>query len=140
MHEFLSGLRVLVVEDEMMVLMNIEGALGDLGCTAVSAAATADSALALVDAQDFDLAMLDVNLDGKTSYVVADALARRSIPFVFSTGYGAHGVEARFADRPVLRKPYSDQQLGAALFGLLAVGNAVVGSGSTNAGDGVGAE
>ncbi|MDB5704443.1 MAG: hypothetical protein JWN66_1559 [Sphingomonas bacterium] len=125
MHEFLSGLRVLVVEDEMLVLMNIEGALADLGCTAVFAAATADRALALVEAQGFDMAMLDVNLDGKTSYLVADALARRAIPFVFSTGYGAHGVEARFADRPVLRKPYSDEQLGAALFGLLSAGNGI---------------
>jgi CheY-like chemotaxis protein len=133
MHEFLSGLRVLVVEDEMMVLMNIEGALADLGCTEVSAAATADGALALVEAEDFDLAMLDVNLDGKTSYVVADALARHAIPFVFSTGYGAHGIEARFADRPVLRKPYSDQQLGAALFGLLGVGDRVAGCAGLNA-------
>jgi CheY-like chemotaxis protein len=125
MHEFLAGLRVLVVEDEMMVLMNIEGALADLGCAAVSAAATADHALALVEAHGFDLAMLDVNLDGKTSYLVAEALARRAIPFVFSTGYGAHGIETRFADRPVLRKPYSDEQLGAALFGLLPVGDGV---------------
>ncbi len=120
MSEFLSGLSILVVEDEMMVLMNIESALADFGCTAISAAATIDRALALIETQSFDLAMLDVNLGGQAkSYAVADALALRGIPFVFSTGYGDHGVDPRFADRPVLRKPYSDEQLGAALASLL---------------------
>lgn len=115
MHDLLSGRRVLVVEDEMLVLMNIEGALADLGCAAVSVAATVDDALALLEAERFDVAMLDVNLGGQSSFGVADALALRSIPFVFSTGYGEHGIEPRFDDRPVLRKPYSDQQLAAAL-------------------------
>ena len=102
-----------------MILMNIEGALADLGCEAVSAAATIDRALALVEAERFDLAMLDVNLDGQTSYLVADALALRSIPFVFSTGYSPRGVESRFRDRPVLTKPYSDKELAEALASLL---------------------
>lgn len=109
-----------------MVLMNIEGALADLGCVAVSAAATVDEALALVEAERFDVAMLDVNLGGQPCYRVADALALRSIPFAFSTGYGEQGIEARFGDRPVLRKPYSDQQLAAALAGLLSADCGVV--------------
>lgn len=119
MNRFLSGRSVLVVEDEMLVLMNIEAVLADLGCEAVSAAATVDCALALMEAQRFDLAMLDVNLGEETSYLVADALALRSIPFVFSTGYGEHGIEARFGDRLVLRKPYTEEQLGVALASLL---------------------
>ena len=123
MHRLLSGRRVLVVEDEMMVLMNIEDALADLGCAAVSVAATVDDALALLEAERFDVAMLDVNLGGQPSYRVADALALHSIPFVFSTGYGEHGIEARFGERPVLRKPYSDEQHGAALAGLLPAGH-----------------
>ncbi|MGZ8286215.1 MAG: response regulator [Allosphingosinicella sp.] len=121
MSNFLSGRRVLVVEDEMMVLLNIESALADLGC-AVSVAATVDEALLLLESESFDIAMLDVNLGGEPSYGVADALVLRSISFVFSTGYGEHGIEARFGDRPVLRKPYSDDQLGAALAGLLPAG------------------
>jgi CheY-like chemotaxis protein len=123
MNKLLSGRRVLVVEDEMMVLMNIENVLADLGCEVVASAATVDRALALVEADRFDLAMLDVNLGGQTSYSVADALALRSIPFAFSTGYGEHGIETRFRDRPVLRKPYSDEELGATLVGLLPVGH-----------------
>lgn len=126
MNNLLCGRRVLVVEDEMMVLMNIEGALADMGCTIVSAAATADDALVLLRTGCFDFGMLDVNLGGHSSYPVADALALRSIPFVFSTGYGEHGIEGRFADRPVLRKPYSDQQLCAALARLLPANEEIV--------------
>ena len=106
-----------------MILMNIEDALADLGCEAVYVAATVDRALALVEAEGVDLAMLDVNLDGQTSYLVADALALRSIPFVFSTGYGRRGVDPRFSDRPVLTKPYSDTELVAALTDLLPADN-----------------
>ena len=87
MNKLLSGRRVLVVEDEMMILMMIEDMLADLGCESVTAAATVDQALALIDAQTFDAAMLDMNLNGNKSYAVADALAARGVPFVFSTGY-----------------------------------------------------
>ena len=91
MDKLLSGRRVLVVEDEMMVLMIIEDMLADLGCESVTAAATVDQALALIDAQVFDAAMLDMNLNGNKSHAVADALAARGVPFVFSTGYSGHG-------------------------------------------------
>ena len=87
MNKLLSGRRVLVVEDEMMILMIIEDMLADLGCESVTAAATVDQALALIDAQVFDAAMLDMNLNGNKSHAVADALAARGVPFVFSTGY-----------------------------------------------------
>src|ERR1700736_1248780 len=83
MDKSLSGRRVLVVEDEMLILMIIEDMLADLGCESVTAAATVDQALALMDARVFDAAMLDVNLNGRKSYPVADALAE----FFFSTGY-----------------------------------------------------
>lgn len=116
----LTGRRILVVEDEMLVLMNIEMALEDLGCTAISVAATISEALALLDARGFDAAMLDVNLQGERSYPVAEALARRDIPFAFSTGYGDHGDRADFADRPVLRKPYLRRELVAVLGALVA--------------------
>jgi CheY-like chemotaxis protein len=115
----LSGRRILVVEDEMMILANIEMALDEMGCTSISAAATIAEALALLDAKGFDAAMLDVNLNGEKSYAVADALARHGIPFVFSTGYGDHGDRADFADRPVLRKPYLRRDLVAALAALV---------------------
>jgi len=73
-NKLLSGCRVLVVEDEMLVLMNIEFMLADLGCECVTAAATVDQALAQVESHDFDVAVVDVNLNGRESYPVADAL------------------------------------------------------------------
>jgi len=120
MNKLLSGRSVLVVEDEMIVLLGIEDLLTDLGCAAVVAAATVDQALALIRAQTFDAAILDVNLDGQPSYPVADALASRGVPFIFSTGYGDAGLGGSFRDRPVLRKPYRDEELAEMLTGLLA--------------------
>ena len=64
MSKLLSGRRVLVVEDEMMILMIIEDMLADLGCESVTAAATVHQALAVIDTQVFDAAMLDVSLSG----------------------------------------------------------------------------
>ncbi len=119
MSKLLSGRSVLVIEDEMMVLWNIENVLADVGCTAVSSAATVRQALALIDTQAFDAAMLDVNLDGELSYAVADALALRRIPFVFSTGYSDPGLGGIYRDRPVLTKPYRDEDLTEKLAGLL---------------------
>lgn len=119
MTEFLAGRSVLVLEDEMMVLINIEDALADFGCTSVAVAATVDQALTLIGTQSFDVAMIDVNLNGQTSYPVADALAARGVPFVFSTGYSDPGLGSDHRDRPVLQKPYRDAQLAEVLSCLL---------------------
>ncbi len=64
--------------------------------------------------------MLDVNLDGRKSYAVADALSARGVPFVFSTGYNADTLAEGYRDRPVLGKPFRDVQLVEALTGLLS--------------------
>jgi CheY-like chemotaxis protein len=118
--QMLSGKRVLVVEDEMLVLMAIEDMLTDLGCTSITAAATVEKALALIDAQPFDLATLDVNLDGRRSCSVAGALSGHGIPFAFSTGYGEHSVGSGYTNRPVLNKPFDHLQLIEVLTELLA--------------------
>jgi CheY-like chemotaxis protein len=72
-------------------------------------------ALSLAGEATFDVAMLDVNLAGETSFAVADLLAGRGIPFLFATGYGLAGIEERYRDRPVLQKPFRAADLGAAL-------------------------
>ena len=115
----LSGRRMLIVEDEMLVLMDMEDTLADLGCASV-AAATVKQALTLIDAQTFDAAMLDMNLNGDQTHVVADALAARGVPFVFSTGYVGHVMWDGYCDRPVLRKPFRSTDLVEALTRLLA--------------------
>jgi CheY-like chemotaxis protein len=120
MDKLLSGRRVLVVEDEMLVLLMIEDMLADLGCESVTAAASVNRALASIDAQFFDLAMLDMNLNGDKTYSVADALAARGIPFVFSTGYGGHHMRDGYSDRPVLKKPFMYKDLDEMLARLLS--------------------
>ena len=119
MTDLLAGRRMLVVEDEMLVLMNIEMALEDLGCSAIHAAASVAEALDLLGRHRFDAAMLDVNLAGERSYPVADALIRFGIPFVFSTGYRDHGDRPDLDDYPVLRKPYTRAALIAVFERLL---------------------
>ncbi len=103
----LTGHRILVVEDEMLVLMNVEMVLEELGCTAISAAGNVTGALSLLAQQSFDAALIDVNLGEHKSYPVADKLTERGIPFAFSTGNSNHGDRSDLDDRPVLKKPYS---------------------------------
>ena len=103
----------------MLVLMNIESMLADLGCECVTAAATVDQALAQLASHDFDAAVVDVNLNGRESYPVADALAVRGVPFAFSTGYSDEGMRDEYRDRPVLRKPYQEGELVQTLKRLL---------------------
>lgn len=104
----------------MMILMTIEDMLGDLGCDCITAAATVEQSLALMQTQGFDAAILDLNLNGDKSYAVADALAARGVPFVFSTGYSDSGVAESYRDRPVLRKPYQFGEMAELFARLLA--------------------
>ena len=117
--KLLSGKHVLVVEDEMLVLMAIEDMLTDLGCTSISVAGNLSNALALVASEKFDLATLDVNLNGQKSYPIAKALSDAGVPFAFSTGYGELGVEEGFQHHLVLNKPYSSRNLIDVLSALL---------------------
>jgi CheY-like chemotaxis protein len=119
MNKLLTERRVLVVEDEMLVLMLAEDLLADLGCTAVIAAATAEQALELIATDDFDVAMLDMNLNGERTYAVADALAKSGVPFLFATGYAGRMGEG-YGGRPILTKPYQPHQLESILADLLA--------------------
>ena len=111
MNKSFSRGRILVVEDEMMILMLIEAVLRDYGCESVTSVATVEQALALIATQSFDVAMLDVNLNGDKSYAVADALAARGVPFFFSTGYSPHGLREGYRDHPILNKPFDCEKL-----------------------------
>jgi CheY-like chemotaxis protein len=102
----LAGRRILVVEDEVFVAMLIEDILQGLGSTVIGPAARVDEALELIEGAHPEGALLDVNLGGELVYPVAEALARRRIPFVFVTGYGPEGVAAPFRGRPTVKKPF----------------------------------
>jgi CheY-like chemotaxis protein len=97
MHSILAGKRVLIVEDEALVAMLLEEILGDCGCQLVGPVGTVPAALAAVQSERFDAAVLDVNLAGESAYPVAEVLDRRQIPFLFLSGYGQGAIPA---DRP----------------------------------------
>ena len=118
----LSGKRVLVVEDEMMIAMLLEDMLIDLGCEVVGIASRLDDALLRAQNTAFDIAILDVNLNGQTSYAVADALVERGLPFVFATGYGSGGLTPRYQHITTLQKPFQISDLIRALSDALAAG------------------
>ncbi len=99
----------------MLVAMNIEDMLLDLGHEVAGLAGRLDAALSLAREADFDLAMLDVNLAGETSFPVAALLAERGIPFLFATGYGIKGISEEYRGRPVLQKPFRARDLDLAL-------------------------
>jgi CheY-like chemotaxis protein len=107
----LNGLRILVVEDEAAISLLLEDMLLDFGCEVVGPAARLSAALEAVSREQVDLAILDVNVAGEPIYPVAEALAQREIPFVFSTGYGSAGIRDTFRDRPVLQKPFAQHDL-----------------------------
>jgi CheY-like chemotaxis protein len=117
----LQGLRVLVVEDEMMVSMLIEDMLSDLGCVVVGPAARLDEAVELVNAGGIDCAVLDVNLGGQPIFPLADLLREKGRPFAFATGYGDAGLREVDRGSPVLQKPFREGDLARVLGELKAV-------------------
>jgi CheY-like chemotaxis protein len=106
-----DGLRVLLVEDEIMVALLLEDMLAEFGHTVVGPVARLDKALEMARKEAFDLAFLDVNLNGEQVYPVAEALAARGIPFVFVTGYGRAGLRAPYGDCLTLQKPFRRHDL-----------------------------
>ncbi len=120
MNNPLVGRRVLVVEDEVLVSWVLEDILADLGCQVVGPAARVNQALAMVDSEVIDLAILDINLNGQNSFPVADALVARGVPFVFSTGYNNDGFGDVYKRYPMMQKPYSQADLIVALERALA--------------------
>ena len=115
----LDGKRVLVVEDEAAIAMLLEDMLLDFGCVVVGPAARLAAALDLTQRESFDIAILDVNVAGEPIYPVAEALAERGVPLVFSTGYGGAGIKEPFRDRPVVQKPFSQSDLKRTLLATL---------------------
>jgi CheY-like chemotaxis protein len=110
-----SNRRVLVVEDEVLVGMLIEEMLRELGYEIAGLSTHLDQAVALARAASFDIALLDINLNGQQSFPVADAVRARGLPFLFATGYGSRIVPDPYRDVPILQKPFSLAELKGAL-------------------------
>jgi CheY-like chemotaxis protein len=107
----LSGIKVLVIEDESLIAMFIEDTLSDIGCESVAVASNLDDALTKVTEIQCDIVMLDVNLAGKETFKLAEILAEKNQPFIFSTGYGNAVIPTHLRHVPVLQKPFREIDL-----------------------------
>lgn len=107
----LEGMRILVVEDDYLVAMDLQEFLEDSGAQVIGPAPTLKRALELVEAEGdrLDAAVLDINLRGERSYPVADRLTARGISFVFTTGY--RDVAKPYANLPRCEKPVDKSRL-----------------------------
>lgn len=112
---FLAGVKVLVVEDEMMVSMLLEDMLTDMACVVVGPVARLDEALALARSAQLDCAILDMNLAGEPVFPLADHLKAEGVPFAFVTGYGESGLRDSDRGVPVLQKPFREADLARIL-------------------------
>ncbi|HWA63906.1 MAG TPA: hypothetical protein VG939_21200, partial [Caulobacteraceae bacterium] len=117
--EDVRGVKILIVEDAVLLTLELEAGLSEAGAQVVGVAASLDEAMGMVG-QDFDVAVLDANLNGQSVTPVAAALALRGVPFIFATGYGDAGPAPEGFDAPVVRKPYNIHQIAAALVEALA--------------------
>lgn len=108
-------LRVLVVEDEMMIAMMLEDMLVDLGHQVAGVAMRLPQAIELAKGTDADIAILDINLDGRRSFPVAALLREKGVKLIFASGYGSPGLEAPFLDEIILKKPFEPTDIRAAL-------------------------
>src|ERR1700756_804220 len=107
-----SGGSIFLVEDEVMIRMMVADMLEELGYNVAAEAGEIGDALKLAQSVEFDLAILDVNVNGKVISPVADVIAARNRPFIFATGYGSSGLPAEYRDRPALQKPFQIETLG----------------------------
>jgi CheY-like chemotaxis protein len=110
-----AGKRVLVVEDELMIRMLLEGMLTDLGHTVAAEAGGVDEAVAIAKKGAFDVAVLDVNLNGQPVTPVVEILVERGVPFIFASGYGQRGVPEAYRTIPTLQKPFQADALAEAI-------------------------
>lgn len=101
-----SGLRILLVEDEMLIAMMLEDMLTELGHEVVGPVARVSKAIEMARHGALDAAILDVNINGEEVYPVADELDARGIPFLFATGYDGTGLRERYCKWPALKKPF----------------------------------
>ena len=113
----LAGLRILVVEDELLIAMDIEAMLLDLDCEPVGPASTIENAIETIRGDDaLDGVLLDMNLHGETVEPIAEELVRKGIAFVLVTGYARRDDEVpSMRDAPRLSKPFAAAMLSEAL-------------------------
>jgi DNA-binding NtrC family response regulator len=108
-------LSILLVEDEAMIRMMIADMVEELGHRVAAEAGDMRRATELARTASFDLAILDVNLQGAMSHPVAEALTARQIPYIVASGYGSNVTSAQYGQQLVLQKPFTIDALESAI-------------------------
>ena len=106
---------ILIVEDEPFIALTLEDMLDELGFAHAGTVGQVSDAIELIGRDPVDCALLDVNLGSEKIDPVADLLASRGCPFIFTTGYGRSGIPAGHSERPVLQKPFRMDDLATIL-------------------------
>jgi PAS domain S-box-containing protein len=122
----LSGIRVLVIEDEPLVAMDIASRLAEAGCEVIGPAGTLEKARSLIETAEFDAALVDANLAGDPVDELAAALTRRKVPFAFVTGYGRDALPQGFREAAMIGKPFTEKALLATIERIVERGADVV--------------
>jgi DNA-binding response OmpR family regulator len=94
------------VEDEALIRMMLAEMVEELGHRVVAEAGNFEDALLLAQTANFDLAILDINVGGRSISPVAEIIDKRGIPFIFVSGYGSEARPDGFHEGPILRKPF----------------------------------
>ena len=114
--QFFKGFRILVVEDEAILALELAQSLREAGAAVLGPVSSVQEALELLNATvELDGAVLDVNLNGEMVYPVAETLAMRGVPFVFATAYGREEHPAPFGSVPHCQKPVDAPKVADAL-------------------------
>ena len=116
-----AGKRVFILEDEPIIAMTLEDMLEDMGCLLVGSAASLAEGARLARCVEADVAILDVNVNGERSDLVAEILRARAIPYLFATGYGA-SLSQTGKEAPIIGKPYDMRSLESAMISSLSLG------------------
>ena len=112
----LAGVEILLVEDSLLIALDAEAMLQEVGAASVEVASSAEAALVFLAAKSCSVAVLDINLGRGTSLPVADELAKRQIPFIFASGYNdSSTIPERFRHIRIVTKPYTVSGLSTAI-------------------------
>lgn len=116
----LKGIRVLIVEDEAPIALQLEDMLVESECVVIGPASRVAQALKLIEENDVDAAVLDLNIAGELVYPVANALEALGLPYIFATGYDISNLAEPYRHRPVILKPFSRREVLKAILEIVA--------------------
>ena len=114
----LKNRRILIIEDSPVVAPFTVELLEELGCSVVGPAPNMARARELIEAGEFDAAMMDVHIRGERVFNLCETLAAKGVPFVLTSGYADWTMPEKWEDRPRLQKPYGIEDVRQALTAL----------------------